>query len=279
VRWHEYELPAFRAGAADWTRVDLENAGSAAWRAQGDKGVFLAYHWLDPLGNAIVWAPQFIALPWPVPPGHRFEVAFPLRAPIPPGRYRLAIDLLDEGRSWFSELGNTRLEVEADVRSRLTRRALAVQVAEGPAELVEATRAALAALEEPVVEAGEAVAFLSPGCRPAPDWSRRVLDLHEEGYAAIGGSISVEGSRRERRQLAAELEPWRPGFGRVPGWSLPLLCPSVVSELVGDVPWADPLAGLPTLDAKQLEDPWLCDGRLRVEVPARALRPGDRPRA
>jgi hypothetical protein len=275
VRWHGYELPHFRAGAPASVPVELENAGTAAWRSLPGAGVYLTYHWLDLRRNPIVWAGAFIALPRPVEPGELLTIAVDTRAPTPPGRYRLAIDLVDEGRAWFSELGNHRLEDDVEVGPRLSRRALAVEIADGPPELIELTRAALAALEEPPAAEADVTAYLAAGCRPAPDWSRLVLDAHEEGFAAVGGSVTAERAGL-LRGAPRELEPWKSGFGRSPGWDLPLLCPSILTEAVPDPPWTDPVAGLPALDPEQIDEPWLCDGRIRVAVPARALRQADR---
>lgn len=256
--------------------VEVENAGLVAWRGEPGRGVQISYHWLDRLRNPIVWASVFTPLLDPVAPGERATLRFPVDAPIPPGRYRFAIDLLDEPRAWFAELGNEPNELEIDVAPRVARRALAVRVAEGSPSLAAETEAALAAQEEPIVtEDAEATAFLSPGARPAPDWSRRVLDAHAEGYGVVGGSVEVEGSRF-RRGAARELEPWKPGFGRSPGWFLPLIFPSVLSEALEAAPFTEPVCGLPTLDPSGLAEPWLCDGRIRVGVPARALQRDDR---
>jgi hypothetical protein len=278
VRWHGYALPAQRAGSKSIGRVELENAGSAAWRSRPGTDIHLSYHWLDLRGNVIVWAGAFILLPERVEPGERFEALVTVRAPLPPGRYRLAFDLVDEGRLWFSEVGNERLELDLDVAPRLTERTLAVRVADGPADLVDVTRAALARVDEPVANEGAATAFLVPGCRPAPDWSRRILDAHEEGFAAVGGSIDVGGRLAARRHGAA-VAPWAPGFGRSPGWTRPLLCPSLVSDLADRAAWADPVAGLPALDPNGLDEPWVCDGRIRIELDSRALQRDGRRRA
>jgi hypothetical protein len=279
VRWHAYELPPQRAGTVSFGRVELENAGSAAWRSRPGTDIHLSYHWLDLRGNPIVWAGAFILLPERVEPGARFDLPVAVRAPMPPGRYRLAFDLVDEGRLWFAEVGNERLELEVDVSPRLERRALAVVIAEGAPELVEATRSALAALEEPLAEAGEATAFLGAGCRPAPDWSRRILDAHDEGYGAVGGSVQVVGGLLERRRVESALAPWRPGFGRSPVWRHPLVCPSLVNDVLDGAPWVEPVCGLPALDPAAFSDLWICDGRIRVAVPARSLRRDGRPPA
>jgi hypothetical protein len=269
VRWLGYELPPLRAGALTAVRIELENAGTAGWSS----GIHAAHHWLDPLGNPIVWGAN--GVPIELSPGARTVVSLPVRAPVPPGRYLLAFDLVNDGRYWFAEVGNTRLELDADVMPRIARRRLRVVVGDGPG--LDLTRAALAAQEETIVDDDDAdvVAYLRFGCRPAPDWSRRLLDAHTEGFAAVGGRIRLEGGWL-RREVARELEPWTREFGRSPGWTLPLLCPSLVAEHADAPPWREPIAGLPTFDPGQLDEPTLCDGRIVVAADARALPPGGR---
>ena len=277
VRWLGYDLLPQRAGATTIGRIELENAGSAGWRSRPGKDIHLSYHWLDLRGNPIVWAGAFILLPERVPAGERIEVIVTVRAPIPPGTYRLAFDLVNEGQYWFHELGNERLELDVPVLPRIERRALAVAVLPGAAALEAATRAALERQDEAVANGeGEATAHLLAGASPAPDWSRRILDAHAEGYVAVAGSVRVEGGPFERRAVAKDLGPWRPGFGRAPGWSQPLLCPSVL-EGVAAQPVAGP-GGLPALDPAAVDGRTLCDGRIQVSVTATALRPDGRRR-
>ena len=261
VRWLAYELPPIRAGAPAAPRVAVENAGTATWLPTGPRRVCLGYHWLDELGNPIVWDGLWTALPHEVPPGGQAETPLTLRGPIPPGRYRLALDLVAEDRYWFTEVGNAALEREVDVAARIARRALAVRGADPDA---------LAGLEEPVVgeDEAEAIAYLGPGIVPEPDWSRRVLDAHEEGYAVVGGSIDAGGGLLHRRP--AELEPYAPGSGRIPGFAHPLVCPSVVRGLEPE--WADDVEGLPALRPPP-DEPWLYDGRIELIARPRSGRP------
>jgi hypothetical protein len=276
VRWLAYDVPPIRAGVVSLAAVELENAGSVAWDSRDGKGICPGYHWLDPLGNPVVWDGLLSALPRIVRPGERVTASMTIAGPMPPGRYRLALDLVDGGRCWFAEVGNVSPELEVDVAPRLTRRALGVRVADGPDELGAMTREALAAQDEAVQEEGEALAFIAPGCTPGPDWSRRVLDAHEEGYAAVGGSIAVGGGWIARRRFGAEIAPWAPGSGRRPGWSLPLVCPSLARDLVPRVRWLDPVAGLPAVAPPTFSDPFVWDGRVSMTVDPRALRRGGR---
>jgi hypothetical protein len=158
VRWLAYELDPLQAGTLGRARVRFENAGAADWH-----GVFASYHWLDDLGNPIDWD----GLRAPVPalvPGEEATAELEIRAVMPPGRYRLAFDLVLEHRYWLSEIGNELLKVEAQVIAR---------------------------------DASAAVAHLPPEVEPATDWHDLVRAAHEEGYTAVGGAI--ESRRRELR--------------------------------------------------------------------------------
>lgn len=253
-RWRAWSLEAPRAGAPGRARVALENAGTATWHAHGDAGVRLAYHWLDPLGNPIVWDGERTAFPRPVAPGETVELDVPVRAPRPPGPYRLSFDLVEEHRFWFSEIGCATLDIPVQVAPRIAARTLAVRIAGGAHPQ---TSAALAAQDEPVVDGdAEAVAYLVAGAVPAPDWSRRLLDAHAEGWAAVGGAVVPAG---KDRALAA----WAAGGGRNPRFDRPLLLPSL---LEGAEPGAH--LGLPAY----LGEDGLFDGRIEVRLPPRSGR-------
>ena len=222
VDWGEANLAPPQAGAIGEAAVELGNTGTLAW---GER-VLLAYHWLDLLGNPIVWDGLRSPLPR-LRPGERAIVDACVRAPIPPGPYRLAFDLVAEGRAWFSELGDAPLTVDVEVQPR----------------------------------AGEPRAELPTWVAPAADWGERVRAAHAEGYGVVAGSIAWEGGAAHRRPH--ELEPYLPGGGRQPGFSAPLLCPSVLDgvrlERLSDV------AGLPAYAAPR-DEPWLYDGRIVLQV-------------
>ena len=256
VRWLAHSLPELRAGTRGLAKVRLENAGSAAWRSRGESGVHLSYHWLDDRGNPIVWDGPRTPFAEPVEPGDTAELTLELAVPQPPGPYRLAFDLVEEHRFWFAEIGSAPLELAVRVQPRIEERRLAV-VLHGGHYL--ATSAALTAQEEPLAETDPvATAHLVPGALPAPDWSRRILDAHEEGFVAVGGSL-------ESKEKA--LRPWAPGGGRNPRFAQPLLLPSLLhgepSEHVG-LP-----AYVPGVE------PWLYDGRIAVRLRPRRDRRRD----
>ena len=235
ARFGAWSLEPPRAGTLGLARVEIDNAGAARW---GDD-VLASYHWLDELGNALVWDGIRTPLPRVVEPGAHVEIELRVRAPIPPGPYRFAIDLVAEHRAWFAELGGDPTGGDVDVLPRIEAMSLA-EVAD---------------------------VHVPPACAPAPDWEKRVLAAHAEGYAVVAGSIDAP--RRLRKALAA----WAPGTGRDPAFAQPLLCPSILggveAERIADV------EGLPAF-CPPPDEPWLYDGSLVVRLTARP-RSGRRP--
>jgi hypothetical protein len=226
VRWLALDVPAVHAGTLTRLRVRLENAGSASWRA-----LQFSYHWLDERGNPILW--DGIRTPVEAAPGEQHELEAPLRGPIPPGRYKLALDLVDEERYWLAELGNHSPTLDVEVEPR---------------------------------DATVARAFVPNGLDLAPDWEERVYVAHTEGYAAVGGSIAYEAGRL-RRATPPELEPYAPGGGRNPTFAHPLVCPSLLPPLE---PNAEVL-GLPAWRPEG-DEPWLYDARIALRLRPRSGR-------
>jgi hypothetical protein len=217
VRWLAHELEPVQAGTLTRARVALENAGTAPWR-----GLNLSYHWLDDRGNPIVW--DGLRYEVGAEPGERVEREVEVRGPIPPGRYRLAFDLVDEHRFWLAELGNFTPELDVEVSPR---------------------------------DSSGARHFTPP---EAEADSERIRAAHEEGYAAVGGSIDM-------RRRPGELAPYEPGGGRNPAFAHPLVCPSLLPPLE---PNAE-VAGLPAWQPEG-DEPWLYDARITLVLRSRRRR-------
>jgi hypothetical protein len=215
VRWLAYKLEPVHAGALARACLTLENAGTAAWR-----GLNLSYHWLDDRGNPIVW--DGLRYEVGAEPDERIEREIEVRGPIPPGRYRLAFDLVDEHRFWLAELGNFTPELAVDVRPR---------------------------------DASGAKLFGADGDRD------RIRAAHEEGYAAVGGSIDM-------RRRPHELDPYRPGGGRNPAFAEPLVCPSLLPPLAPN----DEVAGFPAWRPEG-DEPWVYDARIKLRPRLRSRKP------
>jgi hypothetical protein len=259
-RWLGADGGPYRAGVESGVRVRLRNEGSATWRSRGADGLQLAYHWLDPLQNPIVWDGARTPFAAAVAPGEEVELLATVRAPRPPGRYVLRFDLVEEHRFWLAELGCDVLDVETEVRPLIDARRLEV-VVHGGTDAV--TDAAVAAQEEAVVTDDPcAVAHLVAGAIPPPDWSRRLLDAHAEGWAAVGPAVVPAGGLLSRRRARHRLAAWSPG-GRNPRFGGPLLLPSLLAGLE-----PSEHLGLPAYEGPDA----LFDGRLQVTLRPRSGR-------
>jgi hypothetical protein len=225
VRWLGYEVDPLQAGVEGRARVELENVGNAPWR-----DIFVSYHWLDDLDNPIHWDGLRTSLS-PLAPGERTSTGVAVLGPIPPGRYRLAFDLVLEGRYWLSEIGNQLLDIEVEIGKR---------------------------------DASSRIAYLPPEVEPGADWQELTRAAHEEGYAAVGGSIDAGRSR--------ELAPYAPGGGRNPAFTEPLVCPSLLPPLTPNCTVAGLPAWRPETDQPWLHEPSIYDARIRAR-----LRSGRRP--
>src|SRR3989440_5818332 len=104
VRWLEYDPGRPRAGALGTARLAFENAGSVAWLPTGERRVCLGYHWLDELGNPIVWDGLWTALPHEVAPRERVEAELAVLGPVPPGPYRPTLSPFAQRSYLFSEV-------------------------------------------------------------------------------------------------------------------------------------------------------------------------------
>ena len=162
-------------------------------------------------------------------PGERATVEARVRGPIPPGRYRFALDLVAEHRAWFSELGTASLAADVDVLPR----------------------------------GGLPHAELPGWVEPAPDAGERIAAAHAEGYAVVAGAVEWLGGFGRRRPRA--LAPYEPGPGRIPNFPHPLLCPSVLDglelERLGDV------GGLPAFAAPSEEPGSTTGGSCCAQIP------------
>ena len=87
---------------------------------------------------------------------------------------------------------------------------------------------------------------------PEPDWSRRVLDAHAEGFAAVGGSIETRD--RSLRAVGARAAAATRRFAH------PLLLPSLLAGLE-----PGEHEGLPAYEPDG--EPSIFDGRIRLRLP------------
>ena len=97
--------------------ITVRNTGLRDWPRRGDTPVHLSYHWVAPAGEDIfVWDGARTRLPDSVATGDTVTLPAVVDGNMPPGRYRLQWDMVQEHVAWFSTLGaetaTTWVEVE-----------------------------------------------------------------------------------------------------------------------------------------------------------------------
>ena len=107
VEYGGFDGPSrMRCGAVAEGALTITNRSWRVWdSADADGPVFVSYRWLDSAGVQTPDEGLRSTLPRPVGPGDSCAAAIRIQAPARPGRYTLAIDLVREHVTWFSEAG------------------------------------------------------------------------------------------------------------------------------------------------------------------------------
>ncbi len=109
AEYSDYRAPAemYVDGRYQMT-VTIRNRSPEVWRGQRLAGagvVMLSYHWLDRWGNMHQLLGLGTPLPQDLEPGEAVTIESTVIPPTAPGVYRLEIDLMGDGRGWFSRHG------------------------------------------------------------------------------------------------------------------------------------------------------------------------------
>lgn len=96
----------------------FRNRGWRTWSSADPNGpVFLSYHWLDRDGAVVMDDGLRTPLPHAVAPGDTCTMSCRIETPEAPDRYTLALDLVEEGVTWFSRAGAGVLKIHFEVRA------------------------------------------------------------------------------------------------------------------------------------------------------------------
>lgn len=118
---------AARLGVGERTTVPvlITNVGSRSWSSEGTAPIRASNRWIDERGvRAITDGPR-TPFPTPLDPGESVELGLDLYVPVRPGRYRVEVDLVEEGVRWLGAA--TPIEVEASAPATMRARRLAAR--------------------------------------------------------------------------------------------------------------------------------------------------------
>jgi SAM-dependent methyltransferase len=110
------EVPApVTADAVFHLVVDVTNKGWRTWTSDPPLPIYLSSRVLDGQGRVVIADGPRSSWPRPVPPGESCSVHLAVQAPAAAGRYRLQIDGVHEGVTWFSQTGVPPLTMTLEV--------------------------------------------------------------------------------------------------------------------------------------------------------------------
>jgi SAM-dependent methyltransferase len=106
ARYDSYAGPSHApSGEIFPVTVHITNTGWRDWNSAEPQPVHVSYHWMHSDGRTLVHDGVRTPLPSDVPSGQEAVMIVRVEAPPGAGQYVLAIDLVHEGVTWFSEQG------------------------------------------------------------------------------------------------------------------------------------------------------------------------------
>ena len=96
--------------------VEITNLSAHTWQPTAMSGIVLANRWLDERGKVRKQLDGRAVLLEALEAGASTTLELAVRAPAEHGRWKLELDLVDEGVSWFQDRGATPLRVTVSVR-------------------------------------------------------------------------------------------------------------------------------------------------------------------
>lgn len=113
VEYLAYDGPrAGPPGASFSATVRLRNRSFRTWSSHAvEHPELVSYHWLDERGHTVIEDGRRSPLPRALEPDGEIDVTLRIDAPAEPRSYILAIDLVQEGRTWFRDAGCPPLKI------------------------------------------------------------------------------------------------------------------------------------------------------------------------
>ncbi|HEY54471.1 MAG TPA: hypothetical protein G4N94_13560, partial [Caldilineae bacterium] len=108
-------IKASVAGSEIETELTIKNTGSNTWLQEGENAFRVGYHWFDSNNRKAHAEDYRTALPQDVEPDQAVTLPIRIGMPYQHGAYRLAIDMVHEGVTWFAWRGNRSLSMKVIV--------------------------------------------------------------------------------------------------------------------------------------------------------------------
>lgn len=96
-------------GSKGKVRLTIKNTGTMTWIPLDKNGIDVSYHLMDMNNNIIKSDGERTSLPSAVKSGETVQVDMSITAPEKEGNYKVEIDMVHEGVTWFKQKGSSTL--------------------------------------------------------------------------------------------------------------------------------------------------------------------------
>lgn len=119
VEYSHIEIPSELVSSSMCSvNISVKNTGTDTWNKDGKEPVCISYHWKQ-ANETVIYDGLRSVLPYNVNPGVIINTKVIIETPDKEGNYRLVIDLVKEGVTWFEEQGSRTFEKEIEVSRNL----------------------------------------------------------------------------------------------------------------------------------------------------------------
>ncbi len=94
------------AGSSFSVEVEITNRSNCDWRPTAESGIILGAKWLKTSGETRTWMAGSSELPRRLHSGESISLPLQVRAPLRLRPFYLELDLVDDGVSWFGDMGS-----------------------------------------------------------------------------------------------------------------------------------------------------------------------------
>ncbi|SKA76595.1 hypothetical protein SAMN05443428_101224 [Caloramator quimbayensis] len=97
-------------------KIKVRNTGTMTWIPQKEKSINISYHILDRNGKTILRDGERTGLPYAIRTGEEALIDMKLKSPDTEGSYKIEIDMVHEGVTWFEQKGSKTLIINLEVK-------------------------------------------------------------------------------------------------------------------------------------------------------------------